>query len=337
MRITKDRLISLAKNFVLEETFRDKQITCIFLTGSALGDEFLLNNTTDIDLVIIHRMASKVERKTIRISNQVHYDCWIIPIALFKDSKTLRLDPWIGSAFCGETLVLYDEGHWFDFQQAAIFSKFFEPETRYQRCKPLLEKARNDWLFLDGLEGALKFNHIQRYVQTLENLGTLLAGLVDFPLSIRRFALQLPEKAASLGKPGLAAGLFDLYCPTDWQSFPWQSLLESWQTLYLQVSKLADCPAEFQSFRMDYYQQAIELFIDDTPEAALWIFLKTMVHGWDRLILRNIQPDLSLEKIVQPLDLDQAHFEQRLLQLDAYLDAVEITVEQWAEEQGISL
>jgi hypothetical protein len=337
MRITKDRLISLAKNFVLEETFRDKHITCIFLTGSALGDQFLLNNTTDIDLVIIHRTAAKLERKTIRISHQVHYDCWTYPVSLFQDSKTLRLNPWIGSAFCGETLVLYDEGHWFDFQQAAIFSKFFEPETRYQRCKPLLDKARNDWLLLDGLEGSLEFPHVQRYVQTLENLGNLLAGLVDFPLTLRRFALELPEKASALGKPGLAAGLFDHFCPSDWQTFPWQSWQENWQTLYNQVSSLPDCPAEFQPFRMDYYLQPMELFMEESPESALWISLKTMIDGWNQLSLRNIKPELSLGMILEPLNLDQTHFKERLLQLDAYLDAVEITVEQWAEEQGTSL
>jgi hypothetical protein len=335
MRITKDRLISLAKNFVLEETYRDKQISCIFLTGSSLQDQFLLNNTTDIDLVIIHRRAEKLERRTIRISQQVHYDCWTYPITLFQDSKSLRLDPWIGSSFCGENLVLFDEGHWFDFQQAAIFSKFFEPETRFQRCKPLLDKARKDWLSLDQMEGNFKFHHAQRYIETLENLGNLIAGLVSFPLPIRRFALQLPEKAASLGKPGLAAGLFDLYCPSDWHSFHWSVWQEHWETLFEQVSSLPDSPAAFQPFRKAYYQQPMELFVDEAPEAALWIALKTMIEGLNTLSLQNIQPKIPLETFLEPLCLDQAHFQDRLDEMDAYLDAVEITVEQWAGEQGI--
>lgn len=337
MRITKDRLISLAKNFVLEETYRDKQIACIFLTGSAMSENFLLNNTTDIDLILIHRSKTQTERRTIRINNQIHYDCWTYPIRLFQDSKTLRTDPWIGSSFSGDTLVLYDEGHWFEFQQAAIFSKFYYPETRYQRCKPLLDKARMDWLALDILDDEPQWQEIVRYVGILESLGNIIAGLVGTPMPIRRFALQLPEQAARIEKPGLAAGLFDLYCPTTWETFPWAQILADWQSIWQQISSLPDAPANFQSFRQDYFLLPIQLLMDDEPQAALWILLSTLLEAWQYLQNRNLAPVSALETLLSPMQLGKENFRQRIEQLDTYLDAVEITVEAWAKHQGLIL
>ncbi|MBI9051148.1 MAG: hypothetical protein JEZ00_17125 [Anaerolineaceae bacterium] len=335
MRITKDRLISLAKNFALEETYRDKQIACIFLTGSSMGDQFLLNNTTDIDLVIIHRSKTKIERKTIRINNQIHYDCWTYPIRIFQDAKTLRTDTWIGSSFSDETLLLYDEGHWFNFQQAAIFSKYFEPETRYQRCKPLLNKARTDWLQLDSLDEKFKLEHVFQYFKILENIGYIISGLINFPLPLRRFALQLPQYAAELGKPGLAAGLFDLYCPLDWDDFQWESWIEKWQIFYKQISSLDDCPAAFQSFRMDYYLQPMLLFRDEMPEAALWISLKTLLEGTAYLKRKRVKSEVDVKRLLAEVNLGQVHFPARLDQLDAYLDALELAVEDWENSNGI--
>jgi hypothetical protein len=337
MRITRDRLISLAKNFALEETFRDKQIACIFLTGSALGEQFLLNDTTDIDLILIHRSKNNVERKTIRINNQVHYDCWTYPIRLFQDSKTLRTETWIGSSFSGETLLLYDEGHWFNFQQAAIFSKFFDPETRYLRCKPQLDKARTHWLSLDILDDEPAMQEVIRYMDIIENLGNIIAGLVGMPLTIRRFGLELPEKAVMLGKPGLAAGLFDLYCPPTWQDFPWQDWLSGWQSLWDQVNSLPDVPAEFQSFCKDYYLQPVQVFMQEEPQAALWILINTMLTALQHLKANNIKPAIPLENLLTSIKLNKNEFEQRVSELDSYLDALEMTMEEWAKDQGLVL
>jgi hypothetical protein len=247
------------------------------------------------------------------------------------------MDSWIGSSFCGETLLLYDEGHWFDFQQAAIFSKFFLPETRYQRCKPMLDKARNAWLFLDGLAGEIKFQHIVQYVYTLENLGNIIAGLVSFPLPLRRFGLHLPENASTLGKPGLAAGLFDLYSPVNWETFQWPQWIADWQTLFQQISTVPDCPADFQPFRIDYYLQPMYLLQEENPEAGLWISLKTMLDGWAYLKKRKIKPEIEPESMLSQLNLTKNNFPQRLDEMDTYLDALEITVEEWATNQGILL
>jgi hypothetical protein len=335
MRITKDRLISLAKNFVLEETYRDKQIACIFLTGSSLGDQFLLNNTTDIDLVIVHRGKTEMERKTIRINNQVHYDCWTYPIKVFQDAKSLRTDTWIGSSFSNETQLLYDEGHWFDFQQAAIFSKYFDMDVRHQRCKPMLNRCRSEWLNLDSMDDSFTLEQITQYVQILENMGNVIASLVHFPTSIRRFAVQLPEYAAELGKPGLSAGLFDLYSPAKWDDFNWDSWLDSWETFYQQISRLDEPPAEFQPFRMDYYLQPMLVFKDEVPEAALWISLKTLLDGSLYLKKKRIKAEVDIKKMLSSIQIDKDHFETRLEQLDTYLDMLELTMEEWEESQGI--
>jgi hypothetical protein len=335
MRITKDRLIALAKNFVLEETYRDKQIACIFLTGSAMSDQFLLNNTTDIDLVIIHRSKTEMERKTIRINNQVHYDCWTYPIQVFQDAKTLRTDTWIGSSFSDETQLLYDEGHWFDFQQAAIFSKYFNADVRHQRCKPVLNKCRSEWLNLESMDNAFTLEQIAQYIQILENMGNVIASLVHFPLAIRRFALQLPEYAADLGKPGLSAGLFDLYSPRDWESFNWDAWIENWQAIYKQISNLDEPPAAFQPFRLDYYLQPIMLFKEDAPEAALWISLKTLLEGSLYLKKKRIKAEVDVKTMLSNLQIDKDHFEDRLEQLDNYLDMLELTMEEWEENNGI--
>jgi hypothetical protein len=54
MRITREKLLKFAQNFVEQQIFFKKRAVCIYLTGSLLSDEPLLGGTTDVDLIYIH-------------------------------------------------------------------------------------------------------------------------------------------------------------------------------------------------------------------------------------------------------------------------------------------
>ena len=115
MRITQGTLLKNAKNEAADRLRRDRHLVCIYLTGSMTTDSPLLGGATDIDLVIIHSSEPEQEREIVRVTDEVHLDIAHYPQMLFRDTRRLRVDPWLGSYLCLDPLVLHDSGHWFDF------------------------------------------------------------------------------------------------------------------------------------------------------------------------------------------------------------------------------
>ena len=334
MRITRDTLLKLARNTTAERIYQDRRLVCIYLTGSLLMDEPLLGGTTDIDLIFVHNTTPEQNREIVRATNQIHLDIAHYDQAVFQQPRRLRIDPWIGSFLCKDPICLHDTGHWFEFTQAGVYAQFMRPENVIQRARPFAAEARQIWFKLQDKPSNASPQALWNYLKALERAANALAMLVGTPLTERRFLLQFPVRVGTLERPGLSAGLADLYTADPLSEETWRSWLEQWETCLTAAEKLDNCPPRLASPRLSYFQSAIETLHSDHPEAALWILLRT----WVLSILCSQDNSVYLEgwqQAARMLQLDEKHFPDRIKALDAYLDIVEETLDVWAQRNGI--
>ena len=334
MRITRDTLLKLARNTVAERTYQDRRLVCIYLTGSLLMDEPLLGGTTDIDLIFVHDVSPAQKREVVRATKEIHLDITHYDQFLFQQPRHLRLDPWIGSFLCKDPICLHDIGHWFEFTQAGVYAQFKRPENVIQRAQPFAAQARQIWFQLQDHPTETNPQALWSYLKALERAANSIAMLVDTPLTERRFLLQFPARAEALERPGLSAGLADLFTGDSLTEETWQTWLEQWGTCLKAASKLENVPPRLTSPRVSYYRSAIETLHNDHPEAALWILLRTWVQSLLCLQENPVNME-SWQEVIRTLNLDEVHFPDRIKALDAYLDIVEETLDVWAQSNGV--
>jgi len=335
MRITRDTLLKLARNTTAERVYQNRQLICVYLTGSLLMDEPLLGGTTDIDLIFVHSASPEQSREIVRVTHQIHLDIAHYDQAVFQQPRHLRLDPWIGSFLCKDPICLHDSGHWFEFTQAGVYAQFMRPENIIQRARPFAAEARQIWFELLENPSNAGPQPVCRYLKALERAANSIAMLSGTPLTERRFLLQFPERVAALERPGLSAGLVDLFTADPLTEETWQMWLEQWGTSLKAAARLDNVPARLSAPRFSYYQSAIETLHSDHPEAALWILLRTWVSS---ILYAGDNPAFleSWQQAARTLHLDESHFPERIKALDAYLDTVEETLDLWAQKNGVS-
>jgi hypothetical protein len=268
-----------------------------------------------------------------RVTDEVHLDITHYAQAIFQHPRSLRVDPWVGSYLCENPILLYETQHWFEFTQASVFAQFYRAENVLERARPLAESARQEWMTLhtglnpDGPEW------VWTYLSILQNAGNAIACLSGPPLPERRFMLHLPQRAQAVGRPGLASGLADLFYPTSQSAENWQSWLEDWKSALTGIAALSSCPEQLKPCRHAYYLRAGAALVADHPEAAAWNLLRT----WT--LAQTIAPQESApqawQAVVQALELDPVHHAERLEALDGYLDGLEETLDEWAQQNGI--
>jgi hypothetical protein len=129
MRITRDSLMSLARDFAALRFREERDLVCIYLTGSMCLQNPLLGGTTDIDLIFVHSKDPAEAREIQRINDDVSFDIAHLPQSVFEQPRHLRLNPWLGSFLCENPLILKENQHWFEFTQAAVCAHFNAPET----------------------------------------------------------------------------------------------------------------------------------------------------------------------------------------------------------------
>ena len=333
MRITREALLKLARNTVDLRTRLDRHLVCVYLTGSLLSNEPLLGGTTDIDLVFVHDSEPPVAREVERVSDEVHLDIAHFSQMVFQHPRSLRLDPWLGGYLIENPVVLYETQHWFEFTQASVAAQFNRPETILMRARPLSESARQSWLSLHMGQLEPGPLWVSTYLGILRDAANTIACLSGVPLTERRFLLEFPQRAQAIERPGLAAGLVDLYysqpaTPDSW--LVWQA---GWKAALTAVAGLPNCPARLKICRQGYYERAANVLWADHPEAAIWIMLQT----WTLAI--NSAPELAApeqwKNLCQALELDEANLKNRVGALDVYLDTVEETLDVWARQMGV--
>lgn len=334
MRITRDTLLKAAKTFVQQRTYRDRDIVCVYLSGSLIDDLPLLGGTADIDLFLIHDKPPAQPREVIQLTPDIHLDLAHHDQSIYNQPRELRLNPWVGSYLIKDPIVLHATQHWFEFTQATVFSHFNQPENVIGRAIPFAEAARQTWLDyqLDPQEPDI--STIRKYLQALEQSSNAVAILNGAPITERRFLLLFAERVSSLGYASLATDLKNLISaqiPAEKQLREWQKM---WQNTLKQLGKQPDCPVALHPIRHPYYTRAAEALVNDHPEAALWIMLRTWTESL--LHLNNNDEYLSAwQACVSELGLWGDSFQNQMLKLDNYLDQVEEILDKWSDENGI--
>ena len=334
MRITRDILLSTAKDTVRRATLGAHDLVCAYITGSLVTEDPLIGGTTDIDLVYVHSIEIPAEREIIPVTEDLHLDIIHLHDSFFNTPRKLRTNTWIGSFLCHYPIPLYDAGHWFEYVQAGIAAHFYDPPNIIQRVRSFADKARASWLQLQTSHQHFNIESISLYISCLKDAANAVACLVSVPLTNRRFLLDFPLRAQELNTPGLAAGLVDLIVPEEPIEPDWDSWLSDWRSDFVQLQNRHDIPVDFQAVRMPYYEKAILEFKEGNQEAALWILL----WSWTEISvhLSGIPSNNhSFRQFCQTLTIGEGNYENRVASLDSYLDAVEETIERWESFNGI--
>ncbi len=334
MRITRDLLISTAKDTVKREAFISNDITCAYLTGSIAHEDPLIGGTTDIDLIYIHSLEIPHKREIIPITDDFHLDIIHFSQSFFSKPRKLRSDAWVGSFLCHYPIVLHDTNHWFDYVRSGVFAHFFQPTNIIQRVKPFIETARQSWITLLNQQNNVNQIFVQSYLKIIKNAANAVACLTSVPLTDRRFLIDFPQAAQGINMPGLVGGLVDLIVPADPIEPNWDTWMENWNTAFSSLQQLDTQPLSYSGCRRSYYEKAILELKVDNNQAALWLLLWT----WSLMashLPKNNSSQKEYEELLSQLMLDADHFSERLAGLDQFLDAVEESIEGWQAASGI--
>jgi len=334
MRITRDLLLSTARDTIKRYTFGVHDLVCAYITGSLVHDDPLIGGTTDIDLVYVHAIDTPVDREIIPVTDDFHLDIAHFLETKFSQPRDLRTDPWLGSFICHYPIPIYDDGHWFEYTQAGVFAHFYDPVNMYERVKIFSEKARGGWLDLQSRQDTFTSQSLLVYLEVIMSAANAIACLSSVPLTERRFLLDFPDRVQGLNMPGLYSGLTDLIVPEEPIEPDWESWLADWRTEFAVLQGRPDALIKYGKGRMPYYEQAIEGLKTDNQVAALWILLWTWTEI-STLLNRGSSDNLPFRDFCESLMLGAEHFSGRVASLDAYLDVTEETIERWADHNGV--
>jgi hypothetical protein len=335
MRITKEILLKNAREYVSAQVRQNRRLVCIYLTGSLLTDEPLLGRTTDIDLFFIHEDEPLVEREVIPLSDEVHFDIAHISQSLFREPRLQRIDPWIAPFLYWNPMCLHDRQHWFEFTQAGVTAQFDRPDYVLERARTFADSARQLWFALKTGGQKSHTRQLLTYLKALEKAANSVASLSSIPMTERRFLLSFPRNAEAIGRPGLFAGLIDLFMPGNIDEETWQSWLVEWGKAMTEAGELEACPVKIRPCRKQYYLHGAQALRGDYAAAALWPILRTW--GTAMLLLHDDNPlQAGWQLALSALGLNEEEIMGRIAALDAYLDVVEEALDIWAKKNGLT-
>ena len=148
--------------------------------------------------------------------------------------------------------------------------------------------------------------------------------------------LYYPERAEKAGRPGLPAALAGLLGGANAERETLQAWLPRWAETYAAAAAAAD-PAQLgriSPHRVGYYQRAFQAILQREQAAAvLWPLLRTWTEA--AMLLPESAPEREFwVEAGLALGLLGPAFEERVAALDAYLDQIEETLENWAYANG---
>ena len=152
MRITHDMLMKVASDAVARQARQNRDLLSAYLCGSLLGEDYLLGGTADVDLVFIYNEPYPLEREVRRLTDDVHLDIAHHSRARYRQTRELRLDPWMGPTIYWSK-ILYDPQHFMDFTQASVRGQFNQPDNIIARARLQSNHARQAWFNLEEHPG----------------------------------------------------------------------------------------------------------------------------------------------------------------------------------------
>jgi hypothetical protein len=333
MRINRETLLKIAEDTVAQRTRKEHAILAVYLSGSLLGDDYLLGGTTDIDLTFIHLDTVASEREIVRLTDEVHLDIAHHEERQYRQARQLRLHPWLGPTLF-VCKVLYDPQHFLDFIQASVRGQFNRPDYVLQRARQQAEHARQIWLgFYEASPSEVGPKEVALYLRAVEHAINALASLDGSPLTERRLARDFSRRAEALGHAGLYAGLLGLLGGRQAEVERLKGWLGGWQAT-LEAIPAENLPPRLHPARRPYYRRAIQALLESQrPQDALW----PLLHSWTLAAARlpqGVETLSAWHEAMRQLGLVEDGFAERLIALDAFLDLVEETLEAWGHERG---
>lgn len=335
MRITQDLLRKLALDHVNKRILQESDIVAAYLTGSVLTPEPLLGGSTDIDIVLVHKNDYFVEREVARISHEISLDIVHQNQSFYTNQRNLRLNPWLGKALRTHASILYDTDHWLEFIQASVSAQFDRPEYVYGRALPLLEKARSLWFEIEESNEGNFQEWFTSFLQAVGLAANALAVLNGIGLTTRRFLVDFPERVTILGNPGINDALLRVICSENatvgqmqaWR-LPWESALEA-------AGVDVDCPVNINPNRKHYFISSYDAMIESgSHHFALWPLMETWTQAIKVLWQEKSQQAAWLG-FCADLGFSPESKTNHINDLDAFLDLVEVTLENWKTGFGL--
>jgi hypothetical protein len=115
----------------------------------------------------------------------------------------------------------------------------------------------------------------------------------------------------------------------------WEGWLTDWKAAYLAAAASEAAPARLHAGRLPYYERAAKALWTTHPVAALWIMLRTWALAAQHLPVNTPELNAWLSAS-QSLRLSPDSFQDRVNELDQYLDAVEEALDAWGHENGVT-
>ena len=333
MRITAQVLHQIARDYVAQQSRADRSLIAAYLQGSLLGDSFLLGGATDIDLFFIHTDDIRVPREVIRMSDEVHLDIAHLLQATYRQTRRLRIHPWLGPGVFG-CKILYDPQHFLDFTQASVRGQFDQADNVLQRARTLSGEARQIWFDFHLEVRQPTAEDLLTFLKAVKKAANAIASLSGPPLTERRLSLNFQKRAEMIGRPGLYAGLLGLLGAPAIDPEVLRSWLPAWQAAFGTLSPY-QALTRLHPHRREYYLRAFEALLSSPhPLDALWPLLYTWTETAGLLPVDTPEWQ-SWQEAATQLGFTGPHFSDRLAALDAYLDTVEEALEVWGQEYGV--
>jgi len=337
MRVTRESLIRIAKENAQERAFNDRDLVAAYLTGSLVSDtDPMLGGTADIDLVLVHHQRPGIIREVVKLTPDFHLDILHRSKDEFKSPRELRVDPILGYEMYDPTL-LYQREKFFEFVQAGLRAgfEFHAPALVLARCRKLLVEARKGWIDLSDIRkdnaGSVQ---VKQFLQAVYHAANSIAELNGGPLAERRFLLEFPSRAQAAERPEFTATLFNLVGASNLNdAVIISNWIPDWKTAFLAASENPKVDQHVHSARLNYYEKAFEVLLaGDSPLASLWPLIHTWTLAANVLENDQIKPwQIACEQ----LGLLGNGFEQRVSDLDHYLDEIEIRFDEIAAANGL--
>jgi hypothetical protein len=322
VRVTREKLIDLAR----EESERRGQTEDVisgYLIGSVASGEPLINDTADIDLILIHKFEPVRQREFIPLSENIHLDITHHHSDLYNHPPDLRVHPWLGPAIC-EPIFLYDPDHFFERAQAGVRGQFYQIDNIHARAMTFLERARR-------FKSVSVNDHswISNYSKAIQESVNALVTLSGFPIAGRKMGLILQGRLSEMGFAEHFVTFLNLQ-GGDFQS--WDQIpdwLLAWEKAFDAAGNLSPV---FNQTRKNYYLQAFrDLYDSDHSDAILWHLIRT----WDQAmgIVKETGEPIEYARpwddVLTKLKLSPQFRIKRNAELEDLLDNVEEIIENW--------